>query len=252
MKVLPIFIIISCCTLLFSFNAQAEKQVITVWNYYLAPPFKISKTEGLATDFVALLNKELGNILEFKLVSLPRARLNKYLSKKRQGIVLFVNWAWMGKDSKTKYLWTPTLLKDKNEIISSINKKVFYKNPESLIGLKFGAVRGRKYKGLQELMLSGDIKRLDLNEEKQVIKMIVDQRVDVTSQPHSIAMFLINSLKMKKKIFFSPTPLFEFNRYIMITPKLMDVHTQLSELVKNLDNNKDWGVILAKYNLREE
>lgn len=250
MKILPIFIILNCA-FLFSFNVHAKKQVITVWNYYLAPPFKISKKEGLAADFVALLNKELGNILEFKLVSLPRARLNKYLARKQQGVVLFVNWAWMGKDSKTKYLWTPTLLKDQNEIISSIHKKVFYKNPASLKGLKFGAVRGRKYKGLQELMINGEIKRLDLNAEKQVIKMIVDQRIDVTSQPHTIALSLINSLKVKKQIFFSPTPLFKFNRYIMVTPQLKEAHIQLSRLVTNLEKNADWENILDKYDLRK-
>ncbi|RTR33353.1 hypothetical protein [Shewanella atlantica] len=83
---------------------RAEKQPITVWNYYLFPPFQTAPHSGLATDFVALLNQEFEGEFRFKLNSVPSARLNKYLKKEEQGVLLVVNWAWMGEGAKQKYL----------------------------------------------------------------------------------------------------------------------------------------------------
>ncbi len=230
-------------------SANQSTQVITVWNYYQSPPFAISKNEGLAIDLVNLLNKKLQNKFIFKLTTLPRSRLNQLLEVDKQGIVLFANWIWMGKDSKNKYLWTPALIQDRNEIISSINKKIIFNNPESLKGLKFGAIRGRKYKGFKELFANNEIKKYNLNRERQALEMIVMNRIDVTSQPRTIALSLIKDLGIEDKIFFSPKPLFSFTRYIMISKELKNLHIDLSLIIQNLEKDDEWKIILEKYNL---
>lgn len=252
MSVFRLFCFTSLIFLLYPLCTYSAEQKIRVWNYYEVSPFTMNGRGGLAEDFVKLLNKEGKGKFHFQLETIPRARLNLYLSKNLQGIVLFVNWAWMGKESKKKYLWTPSILTDHNEIISSMENKIFYEGPDSLNGLKFGAVRGRKYKNLETKFAVGEIHRYDINKENQVLGMILHQRVHVTSQPHTIAVSLIRKMGLENKIFFSPKPLFSFSRHIMITKELPIAHSFLSHFALNLDSNEEWKQIMKKYGLEKK
>lgn len=229
----------------------AYKEKIVVWNYYLAPPFFISQEQGLAYDFVSLLNEKFENEFIFKLQHIPRARLNKYLSSGDQGIVLFVNWLWMGKDSKDKYFWSDKILDDKNIIVSNINKQFMLENLDPSSSLVFGGIRGRKYRALDEYFRNNSLKRYDVNSEKQVLNMIVKNRVDITTQPFTIATSIANNMNIRDELFFSPKALFSFSRYIMISPKLEELKVPLNSFVKQINENSKWQEILKKYKLVE-
>ncbi|MGK0291030.1 MAG: polar amino acid transport system substrate-binding protein [bacterium] len=249
MRTLATLVVISFYIALLSPNVKGKVPMITAWNYYLAPPFVESGRSGLAFDFVKLLNKELGNQFHFRLEIVPRARLNKYLKNRQKGIVLFVNWAWMGKNAKKKYLWTPRVLEDRNEIISLVTKKVVYKGPHSLKGLRFGAIRGRKYKELSTLMSSNVIKRRDLNNEKQIFRMLLANRIDVTRLPYSLTVALLKRIGKRNQFYFSHLPHLNNNRHILVTRELLNVHKALSSFCKKLESNPDWKIILNKYGL---
>lgn len=238
-----------CILILFYVNLSAKQKHITVWNYYLSPPFMISHDQGLVYDFVDLLNSEQNKYV-FHLKSIPRAQLNKLLEQKKQGVVLFVNWTWMGKNAKEKYYWTSPILKDQNEVISSVNKKVIYLSPNSLKGLVFGAIRGRKYKGLEKYFKTGEITRYNVDNEKQVLSMILKNRVDVTSQPRTIVMSLSSKMDIEKQLYFSPTALFSFNRHLMVTKELDYIHEFLNNFTVSLSSSEKWQNILNRYNLK--
>jgi len=188
-----------------SSNTLAEKIKINVWNSYLTPPF-YDEESGLAADFVQLLN-ELATTYEFELRSIPRARLNFYLSKQH---------------------------------------KVNYKDPESIIGLKFGAVRGRDFKPLNPYFISKAIKRIDVNREEQILKLLIKGRIDVTSLPRTSINYLCQSLGLKGKLYFSPQYLYSFSRHIIVTPSLEKVHLALLKVVSKLNENLRWQSILKK------
>ncbi|ABV36994.1 conserved hypothetical protein [Shewanella sediminis HAW-EB3] len=252
MSKIPLMIVIYTCFAISTAQVRADSRVITLWNYYLSPPFQISGDEGLAFDFVNLLNDEFRGRFVFRLDSLPRARLNKYLAEQKQGLVLFVNWRWMGDGAEANYLWTPPLWQDRNEVISSIENKVVFDGPESLKGLTLVAVRGRKYKSLEPLFARSEITRFNVNREEQALALLLKSRGDLTIQPRSVVMFLLNELNLQNKIYLSPTPFFSFTRHIMLTPGLIELHPELSEFVLQLDTNVRWQNILQKYDLVEE
>lgn len=231
-------------------NLYAKTQKIIVWNYYNSPPFITEKNKGFAQDFVNFLNAQKNSKYEFILSNIPRKRLNIYLEAKRQGIVLFVNPVWMGKDASTKYLWTESFLSDQNEIISSKINKIHFKNTEELKNLTFVAIRGRKYKGFEKMFKNEEIKKIIVEKEQQSLLLLSLNRADLTSQPRTIAKPLIKELELEDKLFISPTPLFKFTRHIMITRPQYELHKYLSLLVKDLENKKQWKAILEKYNLQ--
>ncbi len=223
---------------------------VTVWSYYEAPPFKTNENNaGLAQDFVDLLNQMAQQTFLFQLHTIPRSRLNHYLDNGKNGVVLFVNWAWMGKTSKQDYFWSEALMQDRNEIISSVHKPVNYDGPDSLANLNFVGVRGRRYSKFEALITSGETTRTDVNNEEIALTMIVAGRVDFTSQPKSLALALKKKLKLGGKLYFSPKPLFSFKRYIMTSKNLPQVHAFLLALSKDIQNLPQWQALLKKYDM---
>ena len=224
---------------------------VQVWSYYESLPFKTNEAgEGLSQDFVDLLNQY--NVFDFKLEVIPRVRLNYYLSQDYSGVVPFVNWQWMGKHSKEKYLWSAPLLHDRNEIISSIESPVQYSGPQSLEGKSFAAIRGRKYAGLEALMAQNKIHRKFVYNEGSVLMLIHSGRVKTSSMARTLLMPHIKKHQLQGKIFISKTPLFSFTRHIMTSKSLPDVHAFIEGVVEGLEKNIKWQAILKKYGLENK
>ena len=131
--------------LLYSTAVGADEKLIEAWTYYDVPPFVTGKGQGLVYDFVELLNLEAKGSYKFKVTVYPRKRLDAQLEAGKQGVVLFVNWEWMGDDARNKYLWGPAIITDRNEVVSRANKRIeFDGTAESLKGLVFGGLLGRR------------------------------------------------------------------------------------------------------------
>ncbi len=71
------------------------------------------------------------------------------------GLVVWVNPAWVGDPQRERYLWTFPVMRDTNELISSIDKPITYRGPDSLKGLVFGGVEGYRYQGIDEAAAGG-------------------------------------------------------------------------------------------------
>lgn len=244
-----VFFISGCLLFLFQFNLMAKVIPMEVWTYYKFTPFMVngSKT-GLSYDLVEILNDGGKGKFEFKLRYIPRKRIDTYLKKNAPGIVLFVNWVWMGENAKGKYLWTSEIMKDSNEIIS--RNAIEYNGPESLFEMKFGGVRGRKYKGLEPFFKSGAINRFDVNLEVQNLFKLVKGRIDVTSQPRSMALALISENSLQGKVQFASKPLFKYTRHVLVTPSAKKVFPVVEEVIRNLPNNLKWQERLKLYGLK--
>lgn len=231
-------------------GTENDVQKVRVWSYYLAPPFQASNGHqgiGVSKAFLALLNQYFSGRVTFYLEEVPRARLNRYLERDEQGLVLFVNPSWMERDADTRYLWTSAVLKDQNEIISSVRSKVEYTTPSSLTGLRFGTIRGRKYSQFSEVFQSGAVTRIMVDREDQALSMLNARRVDITTQPRTTALALIEKLGLQGKLYFSEQPLFKFTRHIMITKSLSHLHGDLEAFVQQLPTDPNWQKILDMY-----
>lgn len=227
-------------------DSQAAQIEITVWNYYLTPPFYTAEGEGLAVDMVNFLNSVTSKY-RFRLSSIPRARLNKLLAEEQQGIVLFVNKRWM--PSTKAYLWTPALTFDQNEVISTVDNKINYQSYHSLAGHVFGAVRGRVFEQLQPLFSTNIATRVDVNREEQLIKLLLRGRIDVTSLPRATISSLCRKLNIQGQLHFSESPLYIFSRHVMLTPKLTMLHQELTGITTTLASNPHWQMLIKKYQL---
>ena len=98
---------------------------------------------GLSRDLVKYLNEKLGGEPRLELWLVNRARLALEMSDPGfDGLVAWVNPAWVGDPQRELYLWTFPIMRDTNELISSVARPVIYRGPDSLKGMTFGGIEG--------------------------------------------------------------------------------------------------------------
>ncbi len=221
--------------------------VITAWNYYQHPPFLCAAKEGLAPEFIRLLNDMSRGKYRFSLVNLPRKRVDQYLEFKEPGIVLFVNWIWMDDADRTKYHWSQTLLSDRNEILSNAAAPIDYRGVHSLYGKLLGGVPGRRYQGIDKAVAQGRLYRQDSPSTEQNLEKLLLRRIDFLTAPRSILRCLIKEHKCGEQVYFSPEPLIRFTRHILVPRYMPDVFAQVKETLGRLLDSPEWARLKGKY-----
>lgn len=102
----------------------------------------------MSRELVKYLNEKLGGEPRIELWLVNRARLALGMSEPGfDSLVAWVNPAWMADPQRERYLWTLTIMRDTNELISSVNRPVVYHGPDSLKGLVFGELKGSAIRG---------------------------------------------------------------------------------------------------------
>lgn len=190
-------------------TVAAQQEIITIYSYHNHPPFVTGINSGLTYDLAKQLNKQAAGRYFFKVSIVPRSRLNHYLKDWIQGtcpnskckqnwLVPWVNPKWgFIQGSRDHYLWHKQF-SDANVIISRAHESWNYLSPASLKGLVFAGMRGHHYVGIDDLVKTGDIKRIDGNRERDNLFKLLHRRVDATLLPRStMAYLLVNDPEIK-------------------------------------------------------
>lgn len=229
--------------------AQAQPEEVAAWSYYFFPPFQTKGNQGLNHDLVELMNEKAHGQFRFHLDLMPRKRIELQLTTGKPGIVLFISPDWFD-HTYTDSTWSEPLFADKNGILFSGLQKRDYSGPESLHGMTMGGVIGRFYKGLDSEVENGRIIREDtLSEELNVLKL-AERRIDFMTGPESTLRYLVDHLKVQDKVHFSSTPLFEYNRHILINKTSPELREFVLQFVLDLPNNPAWLKLKKQYNLQ--
>ena len=243
-------------TLFFATQISAMAQdVVPAYNTYQSVPFVVDAKSGLTADLVAYLNAKLKGKHVLELQSMPRERLNQTVinSADFKGVVLFLSPAFVGDADKKKFSWTPAIMQDGNEVISSTNKKVEYSSPDAFKGASFVGIRGNKYAGLED-KFGKDIKRTDTNTELMSLAMVAVERADFTIMAGSIYSYLLKvngvSDGLNNKLHASATPHSKFDRFMFVANNNSALAKDLSEIASGMPADPAWKAILGKYGIK--
>jgi polar amino acid transport system substrate-binding protein len=232
------------CTLATSVSAQT----VNLYTYHLTGPFVTGKGTGLTYDMAAYLTKKSAGKYDFVVSELPRKRLNKTIAGNKPGVVPWVSPLWFGDKGQTKYLWSNGYFKDGNDLLSSIKKPFEYTGDvKSLQGLKFGGERGHHYKGIDEMVKTGDVTRVDAKSITANLRKIAAGRIDVTSVNNSAARYLVEKLGIKDHVHFSSKQFTQYNRHFLVMKSLPEVGAFLSGVTENMADDAEWQTIVKKY-----
>lgn len=238
---------------LLSGAAVSAEETVPAYNTYQAVPFVVGDG-GLASDLVGYLNMKLKGKYQFKLTQIPRDTLNKTVvgDPGFKGAVLFLSPPFVDDAAKTRYLWTQPFMHDSNAVISLGSRKLEYTGPDAFKGLKFGAVRGNRYLGLEE-RFGKDIQKEEVGEELSNIKKIAAGKIDATIMANSTFRFLMKQMGKQNaehsNLYTSTRTHLEFDRHIFVAKDNVALGKELDTVVAGMKSDPAWKAVLARYAL---
>ncbi|KKJ75980.1 hypothetical protein WH95_15585 [Kiloniella litopenaei] len=246
-----VFLIFYVLSFILPFKTTAAAEY-NIYSYHNTPPFIIRDGEGLSYDLVRYLNKYGDNRFQFKLSVLPRKRLDILLKANRDMIVPWVSPEWFGMGSRSRYLWTPSLLSDANIYFSRKSDSIDIKKMKDLETLILGGVLGHQYSDIDREIEKGRLTRTNAPRERNLIKMLIGKRIDIAIMEESSARYLVRAEKLEQDIYFSPHKHSRFQRHLLINGYLPDVHQFLNETILQMAADPEWIAIKSRYELSVE
>ena len=229
-------------------SISAHGETLRLYDYHQHPPFMTGEQTGLSRDLVKYLNEKLGGEPRLELWLVNRARLALEMSDPGfDGLVAWVNPAWVGDPHRERYLWTFPVMRDTNELVSNIDNPVTYRGPDSLKGLVFGGVEGYRYQGIDDAAARGELVRQDAKKVKTNLDLLVRGRIDVTLVSGSSLGFFIDAQHYQGKLFISPFPQSSYTRHILLPKSRPELHATLNDIAEQMDRDPRWHKVLESY-----
>lgn len=229
-------------------SISAHGETLRLYDYHQHPPFMTGERTGLSRELVKYLNEKLGGEPRLELWLVNRARLALEMSDPDfDGLVAWVNPAWVADPQQEHFLWTLAVMRDTNELISNIANPITYRGPDSLRGLVFGGVEGYRYQGIDEAVKRGELVRHDAKKVKTNLDLLVRGRIDVTLVPGSALTFFTHDPAFEGKLFVSPFAQASYSRHILLPQSRSDLHSRLNDIVEQMGRDPTWHAILESY-----
>lgn len=226
---------------------------VAVWAYQPSPPFASGHSHGLSEALVQLLNEHPTNQgrYDFRLTQLPRKRVDAQLAANEPGILLWATPEFFSERLTARASWTRPLLCDIQDFVSRSDAPVNYDGPRSLHGLRLGGVLGHRYRALENDIEKGLIHREDVHSDLQNLNKLLSGRLDVALIPRSSRLFYNLTEIPDGQLHVSPSPLYAFDRHVLMTASLNANTTQfVQQLIADLPHSARWQTLLRRYGLQ--
>ncbi len=231
-------------------SAPAAGAEFILYAYHLKPPYIIDrdKQTGIYYDLARLLGERIDQHT-FRVVYLPRRRLEHDLELGRlQGMVIGVNPSWFKDESRTRYLWSPSMLHDEDIVVSRPDAPLAYEGPESLVGKNIGLSLGYYYYGVDELARAGRLTRDDAVNEETSLDKLLRGRVDAAIVTRRTLDYVIGHRpEWQNRFHIARKPHDAFDRMILIPKEYAALAPDVAAVIGPLAHDPEWIRILKKY-----
>lgn len=243
------------CFLLLSFSLitngyAAPKQQVLLLTYHLKAPYVIDWGEqrGLYFDLASYLNHKTDKY-QFKTELMPRKRLDLLLAEPFTDVVVGVQPAWF-KSLADKMLFTAPFLHDKDVFVSDARKPVRDQDLADLTGKTFIGSQGYRYKGIDEIVASGILERVDTLQEDYVLDMLRLGRGDFTIISASTLSYKFSHGEQARYFYVANTPHDLIQRGFMLSNTDPELHQFLQQVIRQMHADQEWQLLLAKYQIQ--
>ena len=236
-------LLFSCCTL------ASEKTEVLLYTYHLKPPFivDLKAKSGLYFDLARYLNGK-NKSYRFITAYIPKKRLEYLMDKgDLDGLVVGVNPLWFNDKAESKYIWLNTIYSDRDEFVSLETSPFEYKSKDSLTGKSVAGVAGYYYKGINEAVRLGSVKRIDTIGERQVLELISKQRADFGIVSRSVFKYLAKHEALQNDYYFSTLPHDAYDRRVMTTQKNQKLAEAIEAVVSAMPSDPKWQSLVNQY-----
>jgi len=233
-------------------SAQAGP-VVPAFNYYLEPPFVMAQG-GLASDLVDYLNTRLEGEYRLQLVNEPHARLTRARLDRPEafnGVLLFVHPRFVDDPNQTRFLWTAGMFRDSAVLVFPGTTPPVIRDFSALSGKLLGGIQEHRYRGLDEMVANGTLRRLDSPSESVNLRLLEKGRIDFTLMGASTFNALREELPPSTSLVSVTIPGEQsFQRHILVGSNQRELAARLSRIVNGMATDPAWRALAQRYQLQ--
>ncbi len=224
----------------------ASGATITVYTNVNFPPLFVDAEHGLYPELVDYLNRKRVDGFDFKLVFLPRKRMQAMLDAGQlEGIIIGMMPTWFGDVAQEKYLWTAPFFFDKFVLASSSARPL--NQASAGVGLRVGVTLGYVYPGIDEWIEQRGLQRSDAPSEEKNLDKLVLGRVDAVVVTESVLRYYVKAHPVAASLAIAPLPGQQTARCFLVPHNQKGVFERLAPLVRALKDDPAWLAISARY-----
>lgn len=136
-------------------------------------------------------------------------------------------------------------------MLSLASKPVQYHYPEDLKGYKLGIREGFYYQGIDELVQSGDVERLNYANDEDNLMALREGLVDalIIGQVNYLYWLAQAELQSKGDVFVARSPHDAFSRRILLGQKTREIAPIINAFIDYQKSNPAWKQVITQYGL---
>lgn len=245
MKILVVRLAILCSLLL---AAGVRAEVVNVYTSANFAPLMLGDGRGVYPDLVAYLNRKKPGGLTFRLLYMPRKRLQVKLEEgSLDGLVIGLMPEWLADREQKKYLWTVPFATDRFALVSLASKPINPENGKARVGRTIGITTGYVYPGLDDWFFRSGLQRSGgISDEKNIERLLLG-RVDCVLVSQSMARYFIRTHKLETTLRVYPMPGPNTERRFLVQRRQAAVYERLAPAVRKLRDDPEWRRAEAAY-----
>jgi len=225
----------------------ARAEIIPVYTSAQVAPLVLADGSGIYPDMVAYLNRQKPGGRQFKLVYLPRKRLQlKVESGELDGIVIGMMPRWFGDSAQTKYLWTAAFALDRYVVVLPAGTRYTPGSRGALAGRSLGMVLGYRYPDLAGRMARQGAVRTDALSDEHNLEKLRLGRLDGVVIAESVLRFYRKRHPADHFAVYA-LPADQTERRFLVPHRLRPVYEQLAPVLRKTRDDVEWQSIMLRY-----
>jgi len=230
-------------------HGAAQGEVVNVYTSARVAPLVTGDGGGIYPDLVDYLNRKKLGPLSFKLIYLPRKRLQLQVERgELDGIVIGMMPDWFNDGAQKQYLWTVPFDIDRYVIVLPAGQAYSETKPGALSGHTVGMALGYSYPDLEAWIRQQGLVRSDAISDDNNLEKLRLGRVDSVMVAESIARYYMKVHAVAADKFqLHELPSRATERRFLVPRAKAAVYDKIAPVIRQLKDDPEWQRLAAKY-----
>lgn len=253
-KKLPCYIssmrkLLAALAMLCVLHGAARGEVVNVYTSARVAPLVIDDRSGIYPDLVEYLNRKKLGQLSFKLIYLPRKRLQLQVERgELDGVVIGMMPHWFDDAAEKKYLWTAPFDVDRYVIVLPAGQAFNPSSPGGLAGRTVGMVLGYSYPELDAWVRRQGLIRSDAISDDNNLEKLRLGRVDSAMVAESVVRYYMKVHAVgTDKFQLHELPSRATERRFLVPRAKAAVYEKIAPVIRQLKDDPVWQRLAARY-----
>jgi polar amino acid transport system substrate-binding protein len=223
-------------------------EVVNVYTSARVAPLLLEDGSGVYADMIEYLNRQKLGDLSFKLVYLPRKRLQLQVeSGGLDGIVIGMMPHWFDDVAQKKYLWTVPFALDRYVVVLQPGQAYSASAPGALAGRSLGMVLGYSYPDLDRWVRRQGLVRSDAISDEHNLEKLRLHRIDSVAAAESIVRYYMKVHALQGQFQLHELPSRQTERRFLVPRSKAAIYNKIAPVLRKLKDDPEWQRYAARY-----